>query len=156
MGQGKIKEATRLISDGGSSRVLPLDEQVDEHRTVYDVLIEKHPEGAELQPDIIVEPTGQSVHPVIFKEITGASIMEAVLHTNGSAGPSGLDSHAWKRMCSSFHKASTDLCAAVAMVAPRIVGAFVDPIPLAPLSTCRLVALDKCPGVRPVGVGKVV
>ena len=82
--------------------------------------------------------------------------MEAVLHTNGSAGPSGLDSHAWKRMCSSFHKASTDLCAAVAMVAPRIVGAFVDPIPLAPLSTCRLVALDKCPGVRPVGVGKVV
>ena len=156
MGQGKIKEATRLISDGGGSRVLPLDEQVDEHRTVYDVLIEKHPEGAELQPDIIIETTGQSVHPVIFKEITGASIMEAALHTNGSAGPSGLDSHAWKRMCSSFQKASTDHCAAVAMVARRIAGAFVDPEPLAPLSACRLVALDKCPGVRPVGVGEVV
>ena len=143
MGQGKVKEATRLISDGGSAKVLLMNDQVDEHRTVYDVLFEKHPAGGELQHDIVSKPTGRRVHPVIFEEITGLSIMEAALHTEGSAGPSGLDAYAWKRMCSSFQKPSTDLCTAVAMTARRMAGAFVDPGPLPPLTACRLVALDK-------------
>ena len=155
MGKGKVKEATGLISDGGSAKVLPMNDQVDKHRTVYDVLLEKHPAGGELQQDIDSKPTGRRVHPVIF-EITGLSIMEAALHTEGSAGPSGLDAYAWKRMCSSFKKLSTDLCTAVAMTARRMAGAFVDPGPLAPLTACRLVALDKSPGVRPVEVGEVV
>ena len=155
MGQGKVKEATRLISDGGSAKVLLMNDQVDEHRTVYDVLFKKHPAGGELQHDIVSKPTGRRVHPVIF-EITGLSIMEAALHTEGSAGPSGLDAYAWKRMCSSFKKLSTDLCTAVAMTARRMAGAFVDPGPLAPLTACRLVALDKSPGVRPIEVGEVV
>ena len=122
---------------------------------MYDVLLEKHPAGGELQQDIDSEPTGRRVHPVIF-EITGLSIMEAALCTEGSAGLSGLDAYAWKRMCSSFQKLLTDLCAAVAMTARRMAGAFVDPGPLAPLTACRLVALDKSPGVRPVVVGEVV
>lgn len=104
MGQGKVKEANRLISDGGSAKVLLMNDQVDEHRTVYDVPLEKHLAGGELQHDIVSEPTGRKVHPVIFDEITGLSIMEAALHTEGSAGPSGLDAYAWKRMCNSFKK----------------------------------------------------
>ena len=108
--------------------MLPLSDQVDEHRKVYNVLLEKHPAGGELQPDIVAEPTGRTVHPAIFEEITGLSIMEAALHTEGCVGPSGLDAYAWKRMCSSFQKPSTDLCAAVAMTARRIAGAFVDPL----------------------------
>ena len=155
MGQGKVKEATRLISDGGRAKVLLMNDQVDEHRTVYDVLFEKHPAGGELQHDIVSEPTGRRVHPTFFEEITDLSIMEAALHTEGSAGPSGLDAYAWKRMYISFQKSSTDLCATVAMTA-RMAGAFVDPGPLAPLTACRLVALDKSPGVQPVGVGEVV
>ena len=31
---------------------------------------------------------------------------------------------------------------------------FLDPVPLKPLTANRLVALDKCPGVRPVGIGE--
>ena len=108
--------------------MLPLSDQVDEHRKVYNVLLEKHPAGGELQPDIVAEPTGRTVHPAIFEEITGLSIMEAALHTEGCVGPSGLDAYAWKRMCSSSQKPSTDLCAAVAMTARRIAGAFVDPL----------------------------
>ena len=156
MGQGKLKEATRLISDEGRSQVLPLNKYVDEHKTVRDILLKKHPAGEDLQPIVLSEPTERSVHPVIFEEISGVSILEAALHTEGSAGPSGLDAYAWKRMCSSFQKASMDLCAAVAMTARRIASAFVDPGPLIPLTACRLVALDKCPGVRPIGVGEVV
>ena len=38
MGQDKIREAVGLIS-GGNTKVLPLNDQVDEHQTVRDVLM---------------------------------------------------------------------------------------------------------------------
>ena len=146
MGQGKIRVAVRLIS-GGNTKVLPLNDLVDEHRTVRDVLMEKHPAGEGLQSKLLSEPTSRGVHPIIFEEITTLSIMEAALHTDRSAGLSGLDASAWKRMCSSFQKASNDLCLAIAMKTKRIASTVVDPGPLLPLTACRLVALDKCPGV---------
>ena len=113
--------------------------------------MEKHLAGENLQPIVLSEPTERSVHPVIFKEISGVSILEAALHTEGSAGPSGLDAYAWKRMCSSFQKESMDLCAAMAMTARRTASAFVDPGHPISLTTCRLVALDKykCPDRYP-------
>ena len=36
----------------------------------------------------------------------------------------------------------------------RLSSAFADPEPLKPLVACRLVALNKCRGVRPVGIGE--
>jgi hypothetical protein len=41
------------------------------------------------------------------------------------------------------------------LVARKICSTYVDPEPLKPLNACRLVALDKCPGVRPIGIGEV-
>ena len=32
---------------------------------------------------------------------------------------------------------------------------YVDPIALQPLIACHLIALDKCPGRRPIGIGEV-
>ena len=80
MGEARIREAVRLIS-GGNTKVLPLNDQVDEHRTVWDILIEKHPAGEGLQSNIVSAPTGRGVHPIIFEEITALSIMEAALYT---------------------------------------------------------------------------
>ena len=57
--------------------------------------------------------------------------------------------------CSLFKGPSIDLCEALAKTARRISGSLDDPDPLRPLTACRLVALDKCPGVRPVGIGDV-
>ena len=42
------------------------------------------------------------------------------------------------------------------MVVCRICQQFVDPTGLDAFTACRLVALDKCPEVRPIGIGKVV
>ena len=53
-----------------------------------------------------------------------------------------------------FQNASTDLCEALAKIA-RLSSVFVDPEPLKPLVAGRLDTLDKCPGVRPVGIGEV-
>ena len=93
---------------------------------MYDVLREKHPAGGELQSDAVAKTTGEKVHPVISQEITGQSIMEAALHTEGSAGPLGLDAY--------VQKASTELCDSVAMTARRIAATFVDPESVAPLT----------------------
>lgn len=154
MMKGRLREATRLLS-GESGRVLPLDRDVDESTTVRDILRDKHPNGEPLKFSAIAPSEENSFHPVIFEQITGASILNASLHTDGSAGPSGMDAYAWRRLCGSFQKASTNLCEALAKIARRLSSSFVDPKPLTPLVACRLVALDKCPGVRPVGIGEV-
>lgn len=44
----------------------------------------------------------------------------------------------------------------LALVAKRICTTLVDPLGLAPLTAYRLIALDKSPGVNPIGVGKTV
>ena len=48
--------------------------------------------------------------------------------------------------------ASHDLCHAMAAVAKRLCTTLVTPEGLAPLLACHLIALDKCPGVRPIGI----
>ena len=95
-------------------------------------------------------------HPVIFDSLDGASIRAAALHTNGSAGPSGLDALCWRRLCTSFQHASNDLCNSLALVARKICTTYVDPQGIAAFTANRLIALDKCPGVRPIGVGETV
>ena len=52
-----------------------------------------------------------------------------------------------------FKGASTDLCNSLAMVAKRLCTTYVDPKCVSPLLACRLIALDKHPGVRPIGIG---
>ena len=49
--------------------------------------------------------------------------------------------------------ASRDLCSSLATVARRICSSYVDPNSIGPLLACRLISLDKHPGVRPIGVG---
>ena len=59
----------------------------------------------------------------------------------------------WRRLCTSFKSASNDLCHSLAISAQRLCTNFVDPSAIAPFLACRLIALDKNPGVRPIGIG---
>ena len=59
----------------------------------------------------------------------------------------------WRRLCTCYDSVSRDLCQSLAGVAKRLCTEFVDPANLAPLLASRLVALDKKPGIRPIGVG---
>ena len=74
---------------------------------------------------------------------------------DGAAGPSGLDSSAWKRLCSSFSSLSMDLCNVLAALARKLGSSYVDPVSLSPLVASRLIALDKNPGVHPIAIGEV-
>ena len=155
--QGRVKSAMRVISDSPGGGLLDLDTVVTESKTVREVLREKHPAAMDASFDsLLAETEGpQAPHPVMFACLTGTSIKAAALRTFGGAGPSGVDAAGWRRLCCSFHKASKSLCDALAAVARRIATVYVDPKGIAAFTACRLCPLDKCPGVRPIGISEV-
>lgn len=69
-------------------------------------------------------------------------------------GPSGLDAYTWRRQCTSFNSASNALCHSLALADRRLCTNLIDPRCIAPLLACCLIALDKNPGVRPIGIGE--
>ena len=77
----------------------------------------------------------------------GPAIKAAALRTSGAAGPSGIDAHGWRRLCSSFLSASDELYSSIALLARHLCTMFVDPVMIFPLLACWLIALDKRPGV---------
>ena len=155
--EGKIHAAIRFLSDNHGGGVLNLSAVMDDDRTVLDVLMEKHPPARSVAPEVLVTTDApHDTHPVYFECLTGSQIRSAALCTQGAAGPSGVDAAGWRRMCTSFHRESVDLCASIAAVARRLCTTLVDPEPLRALVACRLIPLDKQPGVRPIGICEVL
>ena len=66
-----------------------------------------------------------------------------------------MDSQCWRRLCTSFGQHSNDLCLAMATFAKKIATIYVDPSHLSTYTACRLILLDKQPGVRPIGIADV-
>ena len=116
MFQGKVRAALRILTNESKGGSLPIDARLSTHPdqpipTVCDKLLKNHPLGQTAHPDALISSTTPRpvTHPVVFDCLDGASIDTAALHTNGSAGPSGIDSTGWRRLCTSFQKASADL-----------------------------------------------
>lgn len=95
-------------------------------------------------------------HPIIYSAINRKAIRDAALNTQDAAGPSGMDAASWRRICTAFQGASDELCDALASCACRLASSSVDPVSLEAFLACRLMPLDKQPGVRPIGIGEVV
>ena len=94
------------------------------------------------------------LYTLLFESLNGSVIRSAAMRTRGAVGPSGMDAHGWRKMCTSFKSSSIDLCNALAATARRMCTTLVDPKSIAALLSCQLLALDKNHGVRPVGVGE--
>ena len=159
MFSGKTAAAMQLLSSApGKGGVLHLDDTIPGSGKVYDILKSKHPVAAPLHSEALLSDDAAStpVHPVIFDALDGPVIKAAALRTSGAAGPSGIDAHGWRRLCSSFCSASEELCSSIAILARRLCTTFIDPEMISSLMACRLIALDKRPGVRPIGIGETV
>lgn len=125
--------------------------------TVFNELVKKHSDPSPATSMTLINPntiTLQSCHPVIFDCLDGDLICCTAVRIEGSAGPSGVDALGWRRLCTSFWTASSDLCHSLASVARHISTSFIDPDALQPLLNCQLLALDKNPGVKPIGIGE--
>ena len=154
---GKCKAALDLLSNAQKGGVLHLHDHTDPNDplspTVRDVLVKKHPAPQPARNECILQEEIETPHPIIFESLDASVIRSAALKVSGAAGPSGLDAHEWRRLCTSHRGASRNLCSSLASVARRLCSSFVDPISAGPLLASRLIALDKHPGVRPIGIG---
>ena len=61
----------------------------------------------------------------------------------------------WRKSCFSFKSASNSLHIALTSVGRHIAVTSVNPKVLSVFGACRLIPLNKCPGVKPIRVGEV-
>ena len=62
----------------------------------------------------------------------------------------------WRRFCTAFGEKWNDLCSALARCAKRLCTSYVDPDGIGAYKACRLILLNKFPGVQSIGKGEVV
>ena len=95
MMQGKTRAALQLLTKETRSGALSLDEVISDGsgKTVRDILEDKHPDPVPAHADAILneDMTNADFYPIIFDSITAKAIRNFAPHTNGSAGPSGVD-----------------------------------------------------------------
>ena len=97
----------------------------------------------------------EGINPILFARLTPALIRDVGRKVQGSAGPSGLDADAWKRMLTCFKKSSDQLCSALAAAARSLCTHDYANVDLSALKAARLIPLEKASGVRPIAVGEV-
>ncbi|XP_076047439.1 uncharacterized protein LOC143028975 [Oratosquilla oratoria] len=145
MRQGKVAAAMRtLAGENEDPGVLPLNEET------IKILKEKHPIARPANLDSKFNGDYLPPHKVVFDSITRERIWNLALHTQGAAGPSGLDASGWKCLLSTslFGTAAVGLQEAIAGLAKKL--ASEDCQHLEAYTACRIIPLDKKPGCRPI------
>ena len=127
-------------------------------RAVLTILRDKNPEGQPLEPNCIQGQHAQTFpyHPDVFDKISSRRVRKHAMKTHVSAGPSSLNADDWRRLLSAFRQTSTKARKPVAKFARRLAKTIISPDDLIAYNGCRLVALDKCPDLRPFGIGEVM
>ena len=99
------------------------------------------------------------IPPNIFDLIDEQMIYNAAMKTKCSAGPSGMrtDRRIYRRiLCSkNFSNGGKLLREEIVSMTRNLLTSSYHPSLLESYTSCRLVPLDKNPGVRPIGVGEV-
>ena len=148
---GKLSQATNMINrDSGGL--------LDVNEDVVRALQAKHPKAEIAPEDILIKGIPNKVEDVIFEAIDIAVVQKAAKGTNGSGGPTQVDSDAWQHIiCSKAYKLQQDfLCDSIARLARRLCTEEVPFQYIESLTACRLIALDKNPGIRPIGIGEIL
>jgi hypothetical protein len=151
--QGKLRAAVRWLTEREKGGVLlPSDLDSKTNEPVIDVLRSKHPDAK--VPDISVLEEYETVPDFVDLDITEETVEQTARRLSGSAGPGGTDSAAVQHWLLRFGGASQQLRKAVAEFTDWMANSSPPWAAYRALRAGRLVALDKCPGVRPVGIGE--
>ena len=150
--EGKITAALKFLDSEASNGILTISD---------DVLAElkaKHPDAEPASDECLLRGPINFLPKTFFDSIDEQTILKSALRTKGSAGPSGMDAELYRRiLCSkSFANKGKQLREEIAIFTKNLLFHSYDPSLLEPYVACRLIPLDKNPGVRPIGVGEVL
>lgn len=151
--KGNVNGALRLLTSDQCNGILPLNDDTMEELHL------KHPEASPIHADLLLEGPKVNVNDVIYEGIDDTCILKACVRTKGAAGVSGWDADESRRVLGSniFGTAASDLRKAIASLTKILCTERVtDPDSLEPFLACRLIPLDKNPGLRPIGIGEVI
>jgi hypothetical protein len=167
--QNKSSAALRHLLQEDTGGVLDPDECAHDKQhpnaTVEEILRLKHPPArltpAEAFLEMPKDDNGEELPLPTMMDVTGtAELVEKVARKMQSkasgGGPGSLDSSSWTAMLLHFGKDSEKLREAVAHALERIANTTTPWEDIRALCANRLVALDKKPGVRPIGVSHVL
>ena len=152
MRKGNINSAIKLLANNMQNGILPLND-----KTLHRIK-QKHPHGKDAHPDILLPDIPEEIHPIKFHQINVESVKKAIFKIKGAAGSSSLDADGWKWILTSnqFGNSSNDLCKTFAEVIKKPCTTEDLSSSLEALLACRLIPLDKNPGLRPIGIGEVL
>jgi hypothetical protein len=158
---GHLRKAVRGLTNRDGGGVLqPDDACTKTGRPVIEVLLEKHPRMRD--PDLTLPPEDTAFESYAHEPpdtvpllITAEDVEKVAPKLSGSAGPSGVDAVALQHWLLRFGSESEHLRHEIAIIATRLSNESPSWAEYRALMACRLVALDKCPGVRPVGIGEI-
>ena len=122
--------------------------------TVLEALGLKHPDPC-APPDWIL-PALDNLPLFEDSEITGSHILLIAHQLQGGAGPGGCDASHWRDILLRYGSSSTRSCDSVAGLCHCLCNSIVPWDSIRALVASRLIALDKCPGVRPIGIGETL
>jgi len=122
---GKCKSALELLSHGDREGILHLPDWSDPTNHLSEKY--KHLIGQSMHGECILQLPLEDPHPIIFDSLDISAIRSAAMRITGSAGPSSLDAHEWRRLCTFFKEAFSEICHNLALTAPRICTSYVDP-----------------------------
>ena len=150
--EGKINPALKMLTKDYENGVLQLDENVLKN------LKSKHPAPAEIKQDSLLFGPINQLPKSYFDEIDEIMIGKAASYTKGSGGPSHVDAEQFRHILLSkkIKKEGKELREQIAVLAKHLATNLVDPNSIDALTCCRLIPLNKNPGVRPIGIGEVM
>ena len=152
--KGKIRAAVRFATLRGEGGVLNGSDIDKKSGTrVLDVLHSKHPEA--VIPDAAVLEEYAVVPAMKDLDVTCDTVTKVAGELSGAGGPGGVDAVALQHWLLRFGKDSFALREAVAEFTRWMANSTPPWAAIRAIMANRLMALDKCPGVRPVGIGEI-
>ena len=151
MRKGNVNAAINLLTENMRNGILPLNNET------LNLLRLKHSDPKDAYESVMLSDVPERIHPVKFEVIDAEMIRKAAMKTRGGSDPSGLDADGWKRILLSknFGESYSDLCQTLAKVTKKLCTEELS-TSLEGFLACRLIPLNKNPGLRPIGVGEVL
>ena len=152
MMKGKVRSAMRWLSERASEGVLDPMQEVKKGVIVLETLKSKHPEPhkSHLSSRLQV-PVLPDFEDVIIRS---ASIEKTTRSLQGSSGASGTDSEHWQTVLLRHWAHILHLRDEVATLATKKCNQILPWSKVQALVSGRFIAIVKCPGVRPIGIGE--